>query len=186
MGGPLPVKSSDLGHARPADSVSQLLRYTHRAFMRTLEARIAAHGIAVSTWFLLRVLWEQDGLTQAELGERVGIVGPTAVAAMRRLLQDGLAVRRPDKEDKRKLRIFLTPKGRELETVLLPEAAAAIKLATDGLRPQEIAELKRLLRRIALNLGRFVPPAVLEQVRVRVAADPAATGRRRNARSAGR
>jgi DNA-binding MarR family transcriptional regulator len=176
----LPAKLSDLGHARPADSVSQLLRYTHRAFMRTLEARIAAHGIAVSTWFLLRVLWEKDGLTQAELGERVGIVGPTAVAAMRRLLQDGLAVRRLDRDDKRKLRVFLTAKGRELEAVLLPEAAAAIELATEGLRAQEIAELKRLLRRIAVNLGRFVPPAVLEEIRAQAAADASATRRQRN------
>jgi DNA-binding MarR family transcriptional regulator len=179
----LPAKLSDTGHARPADSVSQLLRYTHRAFMRTLEARIAAHGLAVSTWFLLRVLWEEDGLTQAELGERVGIVGPTAVAAMRRLLQDGLALRKPDRDDKRKLRIFLTAKGRELEAVLLPEAAAAIQRATDGLRPQEIAELKRVLRRIALNLGRFVPPAVLAEIRIRATHDEPPRRPRRVART---
>ena len=33
-------------------------------------------------WFALRMLWDEDGMTQRELGERVDINGPTMVTAI--------------------------------------------------------------------------------------------------------
>jgi DNA-binding MarR family transcriptional regulator len=152
----------------PADSVSQLLRHTHRAFMRMMEQRLARHGIIISAWFVLRVLWERDGLSQAELAERVGIVGPTMVTAIRRLVQDGLATRLPDPDDKRKVKIYLTPKAQQLRSKLLAEAAEVVDLATAGLSSTEIRHLNASLRRIAVNLGRFLPTPFLAEVEARI------------------
>lgn len=162
-------RSADLKKAlRPADSVSQLLRHAHRAFMRTMEQRLAKHGIVISTWFLLRALWEEDGLTQGELGNRIGIVGPTAVAAIKRLVQDGLAVRAPDPSDKRKVKIFLTPKARQLRAALLSDAAEVVDQASAGISQKDLTHLKRTLRKLVLNLERFVPEAFLSEVRILV------------------
>ena len=53
-------------------SLGYLVRETHRAFTRSLQARIAPHGITIGMWFFLRALWEEDGISQRALSQRVG------------------------------------------------------------------------------------------------------------------
>src|SRR6266511_889072 len=67
----------------PSESSGYLVRDAHRAFQRLLERRIAAYGVTRGQWYFLRVLWNEDGLTQRELSARVGMMEPTTVIALR-------------------------------------------------------------------------------------------------------
>jgi DNA-binding MarR family transcriptional regulator len=133
--------------------------------VRALEQRLAKNGIPIGTWYFLRVLWEEDGLSQAELSERVGIVGPATVNAITRMVRDGLAVREPDPSDKRKVRVCLTPKAQRLKAKLLPLAKEMVDLAVAGIPAEEVELLKSNLRRMMLNLGRFIPATYLSEVK---------------------
>src|SRR5215467_9483201 len=62
---------------RGRDSFGYLMRQTNRYFVRTLQMLIEHHGITTAQWYFLRVLWEQDGLSQVELSSRVGLTTPT-------------------------------------------------------------------------------------------------------------
>ena len=63
----------------------------NRAFQRLLERRIAPYGVTRGQWYFLRVLWEEDGLSQRELSARVGMMEPTTVIALH-----SMEKRRPD------------------------------------------------------------------------------------------
>ena len=60
-------------------SVGYQVRLTHRLIQRELQSRIAPYGVQLGMWYLLRVLWEEDGLTQRQLSQRIGIMEPTTL-----------------------------------------------------------------------------------------------------------
>jgi MarR family transcriptional regulator for hemolysin len=53
-----------------------------------------------------------DGASQRELAGRMRIEPPTLVRHLDKLADDGLVQRRPDPEDRRVVRVVVTPKGR--------------------------------------------------------------------------
>jgi DNA-binding MarR family transcriptional regulator len=146
------------------NSVPSLMRYVHRGLSRGMEHRLAKYRITIGTWYFLRVLWEKDGLSQTELSERIGIVGPTTVIAIGRMVRDGLAVQRPDPGDRRKTRIFLTPKGKRLKARLLNEAVEFVADALRSIPEPEIRQLRVILRKISRNLEPHMPPTLFSMI----------------------
>lgn len=135
-----------------ATSVGHQVRATHRALQRLLQMKIRAHGITPGMWYFLRVLWEEDGLSQRELSDRVGAMAPTTLTAIVAMEKAGLVRRRKDQADRRRLRIELTARGRALEQVLLPQAAEVVEVAVDGFTAAERRALLAALGRIQQNI----------------------------------
>jgi DNA-binding MarR family transcriptional regulator len=129
------------------ETLGYLVRDLYRAIMRMLSQRLSEHGIHVSSWYFLRVLWEEDGLTQRELAARVGTVEPTAVTALRQLEQQGYVRRERHATDRRKSLVSLTESGRALQTVLMPISREVNEAAAAALSPAERQMLEALLRR---------------------------------------
>lgn len=137
----------------PQDSVGHQVRWAHRALQRELEERLRPFGITSGMWHFLRALWEEDGLSQRELSERVGTSEPTTVSALHAMEKRGLALRVPNSEDRRKSNIFLTRPARELRDMLLREAREVNRTATEGIGSAEIDALKATLAKIRENLA---------------------------------
>ena len=110
-------------YADPTNSVGYLSRIAFRAFSRALEVRTSVHGVSAGQWRFLRVLWQEDGLTQRELSRRVGMREPTTVIALKSLERSGFVTRRKSEEDRRKVHVFLTPQAKALHPVLMPMVA---------------------------------------------------------------
>jgi DNA-binding MarR family transcriptional regulator len=143
----------DLGAILPAGvSVGYLVRETHRAFGRSLQARLAGHGVTIGMWFFLRVLWEEDGISQRELSQRVRMMEPTTVTALKSMEKRGIVRRARELADRRIVRVYLTPPGRALTEELLPRAAAVNAIASAGVTAEEIAGLRAILAKIRANL----------------------------------
>jgi DNA-binding MarR family transcriptional regulator len=135
------------------DSLGFQVRDLNRLMQRALAQRIAPHGVTSGAWYFLRVLWEEDGLTQRELAARIGMQEPTAVIALRGMEEAGWITRARSAEDKRKAHVHLTPAGRALRETLLPEARAVIAQATAGMTEAERATLLGLLRRARAGIS---------------------------------
>lgn len=103
-------------------------------------------------WFVLRMLWDEDGMTQRELGERVGINGPTMVTALNSMERAGLVKRVQNRTDRRKINIYLTARGRKLKRKLWPMAAEVLALGLSGLTRNQVYSLNKMLMQIHLNL----------------------------------
>lgn len=134
------------------ESIGFLISSTHRVLRPLLEARVSGSGVSYGMWFFLRVLWEEDGISQREVAARVGIAPPTAVAALRKLEAEGMIELRADRADGRRMQIYLTPKGRALEKALLPKVEQINKVALRGLSKADFKNLRRILSAIQSNV----------------------------------
>jgi DNA-binding MarR family transcriptional regulator len=132
-------------------SIGFLVRDLNRAIQRHLQAKLQDHEVALGAWYFLRVLWEEDGLTQRDLARRVGMMEPTAVPALRGMEAQGWIRRVRSETDKRKVFLFLTPAGRDLRDRLVPEAHAVNAVAIENLSEDEVRMLRALLRRARAN-----------------------------------
>ena len=133
-------------------SIGYLSRLNFRMFSRALEPLTLAHGVSAGQWRLLRVLWEEDNITQKELSRRVGTKEATTVLAVRSLVSAGLARRRRCKEDRRRLYICLTPRARKLQATLMPLVVKVNELALEGLDPGEVAIARKVMAQTYENL----------------------------------
>lgn len=134
------------------DSLGYQIRNTHRLFQRALQVEVEKAGVTLGMWYFLRVLWSEDGITQSELSQRVGTMEPTTLSAIRDMEADGLVARTRHPDDRRKINIYLTEKGRVLRDRLLPIAGAVIETASVGLTVRERTMLMGLLKRLQVNL----------------------------------
>jgi DNA-binding MarR family transcriptional regulator len=134
------------------ESVGFVVREVWRLFARCLRPRIAREGVSIGMWFVLRMLWDEDGMTQRELGERVGINGPTMVTALNSMERAGLVKRVHNQADRRKINVFLTERGRKMKSKLWPMAAEVLALGVSGLSRRDIALLNKTLAQIRTNL----------------------------------
>lgn len=140
-------------------SLGYQIRTTHRALQRYLQSKIEPHGVTLGMWYFLRVLWQQDGVTQRELSRSIGTMEPTTQSAILSMERSGLVRRVKDKVDRRRQRVFLTTKGRVLKRELLPLAAAVIQNASRGLTLSEVATFLETLKTIQANVSATIPPA---------------------------
>lgn len=134
-------------------SVGYQVRSTHRALQRYLGSKIEPHGVTLGMWYFLRVLWQQDGLTQRELSRRIGTMEPTTLNAIAAMERKGLVHRVRDRKDRRRQFVFLTEKGRSASHDLLPLAGEVVRDASRGLTLRELSLLLSLLSAIQANLA---------------------------------
>jgi DNA-binding MarR family transcriptional regulator len=103
-------------------------------------------------WFFLRLLWEQDGRIQRNLGQDTDLQPSTVVNAVDNLVRLKLIYRRRNKEDRRKINVLLTAEGRALKDVLTPYAIEINSIATSTLSDREKVALWKLLKKVQAAL----------------------------------
>lgn len=139
--------------ARLDESLGFLIAEAERASKRVLFARIAEHGVRRGGWFVLRTLWEREGITHRELAQRLGLMETSVLEMVRALEADGLVTRTRDEVDRRKVRIHLSEQGRAIEPVLMQVAQTVNDLMVRDLSQAEAVLLKLLLKKIRDSLA---------------------------------
>ena len=134
------------------DRLAHVVREAARALTRDLTARLAAHGVSFGHWAFLRILWENDGLTQRGLSERAGVMEPTTAAALKAMEELGYVERRQLPENRKNVYVHLTPKGRALRARLEPLAVAVNKAAVRNVAAGDVAACRRTLLALLENL----------------------------------
>ncbi len=138
------------------DSPGYGLRQASRAMHRVLQARLVPHRINIGMWYFLRVLWNEDGLTQRELSHRIGIREPTTLHTVAVMERNGLVKRVRNAADRRKVNVFLTNKGRRLQQKLMRIGLTTLGDATAGLSNSDVQQLLQYLGKIQSNLQPFL------------------------------
>ncbi|TBR39954.1 MULTISPECIES: MarR family winged helix-turn-helix transcriptional regulator [Dyella] len=85
-----------------------------RAVTATYRPLLDDLGLTYPQYLTLLVLWEQDGLTVRELGQRLQLDSGTLTPLLKRMAQSGLVVRERRRSDEREVEIRLTDDGRAL------------------------------------------------------------------------
>lgn len=134
------------------ERLAHLVKDVMRMFDRALQMRLTEHEVSIGHWPFLRALWAADGLTQRELSDEAGVMQPTTFAALKAMERRGYIVRRPVEGDRRKRRVFLTPRGRSLEGKLVPLAKDVNAIAAHGVSATDVAATRRTLLALLHNL----------------------------------
>jgi DNA-binding MarR family transcriptional regulator len=116
--------------------------------------RLAEHAVSFGHWTFLRILWEGDGLTQRELSAQAGVMEPTTYSALKAMERLGYIARRQRGDDRKKVFVFLTPKGRALRNRLVPLAEEVNNIAVRGVRAGHVAATREALLAVIENLAR--------------------------------
>ncbi len=128
--------------------VYRTLGTTVRLLRSRLDRALQNVGLRIGQFQVLRLLWEQDGLTPRELSERLGVEMPTVTRTVQRMLRDGLVRREAHPADARSVCIFLEPRGVELKgtvsTILATETEASLAGFTLAEREALVAYLDRM------------------------------------------
>ena len=142
--------------------LSEHLPYLINRVGSALVARFSADALArarlsIASWRVLAVLSNNGGLRQTDLAEMTSIDASTLSRLITRLVRDGLVKRTRSRSDSREVAVALTRKARILMTKLVPVAVGLQNSATQKLAKQDLATLKRVLRKMHDNLtrGRF-------------------------------
>ncbi|MBX3707637.1 MAG: MarR family transcriptional regulator [Pseudomonadales bacterium] len=140
----------------PLKSPGYQVRATHRAFDRLLQRQIRKHRISNGFWYVLRALWRRENMSQRELADEVNLTESSTVLLLDSMERAGLVRRKRDTEDRRRIRIHLTPKARRLEARLLPNVEEINAMATEGIPPGDLEVFLRTAIRMRANLMRHL------------------------------
>src|SRR5579862_4577136 len=116
------------------------------------DEAMSRHGVRVGQHIVLSVLWEEDGLTPGEIARRLDVATPTIVNTATRMEEAGLLVRRPDPDDARLVRLYLTPHARSVRESVRDARTGLERRATATLDPAELAQLRSALEKIIARL----------------------------------
>ncbi len=126
MGERRPESADAVAGALTRDSLGFLLAKASQRWS-DLHARFAAAGfpeVRPAYGSLLIPLYEEDGLRQGELARRARLSKQTLTTMARALERAGLVERRPDPEDGRATRVYLTSRVHDFRPVALFEDRA--------------------------------------------------------------
>lgn len=155
------MKENDLKHAR--ERAKHLLKNNSgkpsmyiNDISKLFDGRIsdACEGKGVSRGYrsILRSLSRNDGLTQLELVKEGHLSAPSVSVALTKMEQSGLVRRSIDPDDCRKVRVFLTDKGREHDVFIKKLCHEADEIMLRGFSAEEEDQLNGYLRRILENM----------------------------------
>ncbi len=120
------------------------------ALQRTLKNK--GFNITAEQWAILRVLWEEEGLSQKEIGDRLFKDKPNVTRIVDALEKKRLVFRQAVYNDRRKYALYLTKEGKKLQAELLPTAQQMQEKATNSLTKSDLETLQNLLNIIYGNL----------------------------------
>ena len=166
------AKIANGGVRRAHDDAAHEERFAHlvklaaRGLARALQMRLTEHAVSYGHWTFLRILWEEEGLTQRELSARAGVMEPTTFAALKAMAQRGYVTRQRNPQSRKELQVFLTPQGRALQAKLVPLAEEVNDVALRGVGTADIAATRRSLLALINNLtaDESLPPTPLRRI----------------------
>ena len=133
------------------ESPGTLITKLAHAIALDMDRRLRAAGVTLSQWLVLRQLWQREGRSQVELQELLGLERATVNGLIQRMARSELVASRPDPDDKRVQRIFLTERGRALEKITSALEEEVNDRALQDFSEDERAFFIRLLKRALYN-----------------------------------
>ena len=136
-----------------AQDIGFALTQAARAYQQAMNAELAPYGVTVRQSQVVGWFRKNGDLSHCQLARFLRIDPATLAGVMERMERDGLILRIVDRSDRRRKLIRLNHHAEELGETVVECSARVCARAVQGLSPQEIDALRRLLKRILQNLG---------------------------------
>jgi MarR family transcriptional regulator, transcriptional regulator for hemolysin len=135
------------------NSIGFIVNRTARAFVKSLDLELREKvGVTVGQWKVIVMLVKQNGLTQKETADKLGLEGPTLIPIIDKMEKDGLLVRRVDSSDRRNNRIYRTEKADALWDRMMECATKVRQVSVKDISEENIRIMRNVLDKIWQNL----------------------------------
>lgn len=137
----------------PEESLPLLLATCVKCIRDSLNTRFLTAGSSITSeqWGVLAVLAQQDGISQQDLAKRISRTEVSVLNLLKKLEAKDYVLRQRDPVDGRYNRVFLTVAGRRIQEELIPVVLENRSRAFKGLEKEEIATLKKILKKMIEN-----------------------------------
>lgn len=138
-------------------SVAYLCTDVGRLYRKRFAFSAKQFGVTGPQWRALMTIQRTPGTTQQALASWLEVEAITVARMIDRLARLELVERRDDPADRRRWRLFLTPKAADLVNDMAPCANTVIDESVSGLSVDEHQQLLALLERVRANLSDDIP-----------------------------
>lgn len=140
-------------HKGRPDTVRALNAYINLArasdsLLGRMSAQLEREGLTTGQFGVLEALLHIGPMCQHTLGKKLLRSGGNITMVVDNLEKHGWVRRERQEDDRRLIKIHLTPQGRKLIERVFPEHASAIKKEMSVLQPREQESLRRICRKL--------------------------------------
>lgn len=137
---------------RREEGIITLIGGFMRAKRARLEKLLEGQGVHPGQAPMLFAIFNEDGLTQKRLGEKMNLKPASVTIMLRRLQKAGLISKLPDEKDLRVFRVRLTEKGESIKAAVRNAIEAVEKDACSKLTDVEVDTLRDMVQRMKEGL----------------------------------
>ena len=127
------------------DCIVFLLAKAYQRAHSAFKMKLAPFGITPVQHLILAVLGEEDFLSPVEISDRVAMDGATLSGVLDRMAEAGLIKKEGNPEDRRSIRVSLSPKARRMWEELVEQRKSINEELTAKFSLEEKLLLKRML-----------------------------------------
>ena len=141
------------------DEAVRLLSLVERTLTGRLEEALRSCGSSVDQWRILRLLADRGGCPMTVVADHVLLLAPKLSKLVDRMVAANLIHRRSDHQDRRRVLIVISARGRRA-LAEWDEATADVRAQLRDLLGADAGQFEALLRRLQDGLGPAAPGAV--------------------------
>ncbi|MFW5976588.1 MAG: MarR family winged helix-turn-helix transcriptional regulator [Bacillota bacterium] len=133
--------------------IGKYLSIARRAHAALLDEKLKSYDISHGQILLLVTLYKEEGINQHRLCKIYDLDKAGVNRSMKKLKENGYIIKKPDTEDKRKKKIFLTEKAEKFKPRLIEILESVENQVRKNLTQGEINEFIKIIKKICINLG---------------------------------
>lgn len=116
------------------------------------DKQLSKHGLTTSQVVVLAQLWENDGLTQKEIQEKLEIKPASISGIVDLLVSKGWIIRKTDEKDGRVKRLYITEKSKNIQSECLEILLKVEEKLTKGFTEEEKVIFLSWIKRMHANM----------------------------------
>jgi DNA-binding MarR family transcriptional regulator len=136
----------------PPNALGYRLKLLSQVIDRRFQAILDPFGLTPLQWGVLCCLWQEDGLPTLQISKQLLQLSGNVAAALPTMEKQAYIRRQRDSDDRRILRVWLTPKGKQLQQVLPQQAQKLDRQLFEALTLEERAQLTAMVDRLRCTL----------------------------------
>lgn len=127
------------------------MKISHLYFKKVFQ-QLADTGVHPGQIPMIKLLGASGGLSQHEISEKLQIKPPTVNVSIKRMERAGLVERRPDGQNRRIMRVYITETGENFYKKMITLEKENEKVLFQGFTESEICLMNRFFNQIIKNL----------------------------------
>jgi DNA-binding MarR family transcriptional regulator len=134
------------------DSIGYLIAALRGRLFRALDIELGKFGFTAAQWPILRAVADDKTPIAAELCRKLNYDTGSMTRMLNRLVEKGVIEREPSSEDRRVVRLRMTPAGRRLYPKLRDAVIDVLNRLVGGIPQDDVRHTIELARRMMSNM----------------------------------